>query len=196
MYEPKPDDAVLGNSQVPNTPINALVLGGIEGIKQRIRNSSLIIKLEALSKVLKDNKEGLKQIYEFLLFQTDPTMTWVIAHWLRQKASGAVRESLTRYIYSLENIPYDLIKLSLTTMDSVITAKACQEAGMNAHETGKALKNVYGQGASCVEQILKIAYPPQDVEQAMQNLFGGTVEQLRVAQITKNAGEEARANAS
>lgn len=190
MYKPKPDDAVLGNSQ-PNTPYNALVLGGVEGIKHRLRNSSLMIKLEALSNALKDNEEGLKQIYEFLFLETDPTMKWVVSNWLRHKASGATRAKLTKYISCLEQIPYDLIQLSLTTMDSVITAKASQEVGMSATDTAKVLKNTYAQGAKVIEQILKIIYPLQDVEQAMQHLFGGTVEELRVAEVTRNAASEA-----
>lgn len=190
MYKPKPDDAVLGNSQ-PNTPYNALVLGGVEGIKHRLRNSSLMIKLEALSNALKDNEEGLKQIYEFLFLETDPTMKWVVSNWLRHKASGATRAKLTKYISCLEQIPYDLIQLSLTTMDSVITAKASQEVGMSATDTAKVLKNTYAQGAKVIEQILKIVYPLQDVEQAMQHLFGGTVEELRVAEVTRNAASEA-----
>lgn len=191
MSKPKPDDAVLGNSQVPNTPYNAVVLGGVEGIKYRLRNSSLIIKLEALSNALEDNEEGLKQIYEFLFLETNQTMKWVVSNWLRQKASGATRTKLTKYISCLENIPYELIELSLPTMDSVITAKAFQEVGMSANDTGKVLKNAYAQGASSVEKILKIMYPPQDVEQAMQKLFGGTVEQLRVAEVIRNAAQEA-----
>lgn len=191
MYKPKPDDAVLGNSQVPNTPCNAVVLGGVEGIKHRLRNSSLMIKLEELSNALEDSEEGLKRIYEFLFLEIDPTMKWVISNWLRQKASGATRAKLTKYISCLEHIPYDLIELSLTTMDSVITAKASQEVGMSATDTGKMLKNTYAQGAKVIEEILKIIYPLQDVEQAMQHLFGGTVEQLRVAEVTRNAAFEA-----
>lgn len=191
MYKPKPDDAVLGNNQVPNTPYNAVVLGGVEGIKHRLRNSSLMIKLEGLSSALENNEEGLKLIYEFLAQESNPTIKWVVLNWLRQKASGATRVKLTKYISYLEHIPYELISLSLPTMDSVITAKGFQEVGMSATDTGKVLKNVYALGASSIEQILKIMYPPQDVEQAMQNLFGGTVEQLRVAEITKIAAEQA-----
>ncbi|BAZ11907.1 pentapeptide repeat protein [Calothrix sp. NIES-4071] len=191
MYKPKPDDAVLGDSQVPNTPYNAVVLGGIEGIKHRLRNTSLMIKLEALSNALEHNEEGLKLIYEFLQEETDHSMKWVVSNWLRQKATGATRVKLTNYISCLEHIPYELIELCLPTMDSVIAAKAFQQVGMSANETLKVLKNVYAQGAKATEQILKIMYLPIDVEQAMQNLFGGTVEQLRVAEVTRIAAEQA-----
>ena len=48
MYNPKSHDAVLGNSQVPNYT-NRIVLGGIEGIKQQLCNTSLVVRLEAFS---------------------------------------------------------------------------------------------------------------------------------------------------
>lgn len=66
MSEPQPYDAVLGDGQVPNTPLDAVVLSGIEGIKHRLDTSPLLIRLEALTNAFEYNEKGVKLILQFL----------------------------------------------------------------------------------------------------------------------------------
>ncbi|BDA73597.1 hypothetical protein RIVM261_038590 [Rivularia sp. IAM M-261] len=72
MDKPRPGDAVLGNNQTPNTPFNALVLGGIKGAKQRLTSNSFAVKLEGLCSALKYNEQGLILVHEFIQALNQP----------------------------------------------------------------------------------------------------------------------------
>ncbi len=58
--QPRLDDAVFGGQAPP--PINAVVLGGLEGVKRTLSGTSVDHKLKALNDALKYGKEGLKLI--------------------------------------------------------------------------------------------------------------------------------------
>lgn len=55
--QPKEYDAVLGGQNPP--PINAAVLGGIEGVKKRLASSILEVRINALSDAIKYGDQGL-----------------------------------------------------------------------------------------------------------------------------------------
>ena len=61
--QPKEYDAVLGGQ---NPPINAAVLGGIEGIKKRFASSILEERIKALSDALKYGDKGLNLLLQAL----------------------------------------------------------------------------------------------------------------------------------
>jgi tetratricopeptide (TPR) repeat protein len=116
MDKPKPYDAVIGNSQTPNTPYNALVLGGIEGAKQRLNTGSLPVKLEALISIFKYGKDGLGIIHKFFRNETDPLVKWFALNWLWQKAPETVRIDSARHITCLKNVNPKLVSVTLTLM--------------------------------------------------------------------------------
>jgi formylglycine-generating enzyme required for sulfatase activity len=62
--QPKEYDAVLGGQNPP--PINAAVLGGIEGVKKRLASSSLEVRINALSDAVKYGDQGLDLVLQAL----------------------------------------------------------------------------------------------------------------------------------
>ncbi|MFB2983070.1 hypothetical protein [Microseira sp. BLCC-F43] len=55
--EPRPFDAVLGGQSRP--PVNAAVLGGLAGVKQRLASTSDEVRIAALYEALKYGQAGL-----------------------------------------------------------------------------------------------------------------------------------------
>lgn len=62
--QPKPDDAVLGGQN--SAPLNALVLGGIAGVKHRLDSSNVKSKIAALQEALKYGQNGLELLIQAL----------------------------------------------------------------------------------------------------------------------------------
>jgi len=58
--QPRLDDAVFGGQAPP--PVNAVVLGGIEGVKRTLSGTSVEHKITALKDALKYGKEGLELV--------------------------------------------------------------------------------------------------------------------------------------
>lgn len=114
MDKPRPGDAVLGNNQAPNTPFNALVLGGIEGASNRLKSTILAVKLEALVSALKYGKEGLKLVHMFVNQEMDPSVKWIVSNWLWLKAP--LVEGIINQISCLKHISQELMELVLATM--------------------------------------------------------------------------------
>jgi hypothetical protein len=65
--EPHPFDAVLGGQSPP--PVNAAVLGGLAGVKQRLASTSEEVRIAALSDALKYGQAGLDIVVE--IFKTE-----------------------------------------------------------------------------------------------------------------------------
>lgn len=118
MDKPRPNDLVLGNNQAPNTPCNAVVLGGILGAKQRLNSTSLSVKLEALISALQYNDEGIKLVHEFIAHETDASIKWVASNWVWLHASEASRAKLINHITCLKYISFELMELVLLTIIS------------------------------------------------------------------------------
>lgn len=66
--QPRFDDAVKGGESPP--PINDVVLGGIEGVKQRLASKSDEVKIAALKDALKYGQQGLDLLFEMMLTGT------------------------------------------------------------------------------------------------------------------------------
>ncbi len=62
--QPKPYDAVLGNQN--QAPEGAAVLGGIEGVKQRLNNENLEVRITALHQALNYGEPGIDLIIKAL----------------------------------------------------------------------------------------------------------------------------------
>ena len=55
--QPRPDDVVLGGQSL--TPVNGLVLGGLEGVKQRFESGDIKAQKAALEQALQYGEKGL-----------------------------------------------------------------------------------------------------------------------------------------
>lgn len=115
MNNPRHNDAVLRN-QALKTPYNAVVLSGIEGAKQRLNSTSLVVKLEALVSALKYDEEGLKLVHQFIAQETDASMKWIYSNWLWLQAKEVTRVELTNSITCLKYISQELMELIFAAM--------------------------------------------------------------------------------
>lgn len=62
--QPKEFDAVLGGKAPP--PINGVVLGGLEGVKHRLKSSNIEVQIAALSEALNYGDAGIHLVIEAL----------------------------------------------------------------------------------------------------------------------------------
>lgn len=69
-HQPKEYDAVLGGQTLP--PVDSVVLGRIEGIRQRFTNGNLSQKIEALANALNYQDAGIELLIKAL---SDPVLT-------------------------------------------------------------------------------------------------------------------------
>jgi sugar lactone lactonase YvrE len=92
--QPRPDDAVQG-TQSPQ-PLNALVLGDIEGLKQRLANTNGKQKIAALKEALKYGQEGLE-----LLIHALQDKDWQVSHasygLLQENVEPELKQALQKY---------------------------------------------------------------------------------------------------
>jgi hypothetical protein len=92
--QPRPDDAVQG-TQSPQ-PLNALVLGGIEGLNQRLANTNGKQKIAALKEALKYGQEGLE-----LLTHALQDKDWQVSHasygLLQENVEPELKQALQKY---------------------------------------------------------------------------------------------------
>lgn len=62
--QPKEYDAILGVQATP--PVSAAVLGGLEGVKQRLASTSVAQRVAALKEALKYGQAGLAVVIHIL----------------------------------------------------------------------------------------------------------------------------------
>lgn len=94
-HHPKRYDAVIGGQNPP--PISGAVLGGLEGVKQRMANASVERRIAALKEALKYGQDGLELVIQAL---DDPSseMQWAAYLLLRTRAEPVVKDALQDYI--------------------------------------------------------------------------------------------------
>ena len=92
--QPRSDDAVQ-STQSPQ-PLNALVLGDIEGLKQRLANTNGKQKIAALKEALKYGQEGLE-----LLIHALQDKDWQVSHasygLLQENVEPELKQALQKY---------------------------------------------------------------------------------------------------
>ncbi|MGB3649608.1 MAG: STM4015 family protein [Rivularia sp. (in: cyanobacteria)] len=92
--QPGKYDAVLGGQSPP--PIHSAVLGGIEGIKRRLSNPVVDVKLAALTDALKYGDAGLELVIQAL--QNKPkTLQRHAYKLLRKRKEAGVKQALEEY---------------------------------------------------------------------------------------------------
>ena len=79
--QPREDDAVLGEQAPP--PVNAVILGGIEGVKKRLRSKDEKVRIAALHDALNYGDEGLDLLLKALGSESNKLA--LIAYFLLQE---------------------------------------------------------------------------------------------------------------
>jgi hypothetical protein len=92
--QPRVDDAVMGGGFLPL--VNAAVLGGIEGVKQRLASESDEVRIAALKEALNYGKEGLRQVIQIVKTETG-TVQKAAYELLWARASEKGKQSLLKY---------------------------------------------------------------------------------------------------
>ena len=92
--QPREFDAVLGGQAPP--PVDGVVLGGLEGVKYRLKSSDIEVKIAALSEALNYGKTGLDIVIE--IFKLSPAKVQrLIARLLREKRGQEGKQFLLNY---------------------------------------------------------------------------------------------------
>lgn len=106
LHYPKRDDAVIGGQNPP--PTHSIVLGGLEGVKKRMANTSVELRSATLKEALKYGQDGLELVIQAL---HDPSnkLQWDAYLLLRTREEPSVREALQGYIPSIYRNLYDLL---------------------------------------------------------------------------------------
>lgn len=94
MQQPRPHDAVLGGQQPP--PFNAVVLGGIEGVRNRARYSSIPGQIAALQDALNYGSAGLDLIIEALQSPYQQ-IRWAAYCLLANQPDPKIQQVVTQY---------------------------------------------------------------------------------------------------
>ena len=94
--QPKPRefDAVLGGKAPP--PANGLVLGGLEGVKQRLKSSVARERAAALIDALRHREEGLNLLVEALQDSSEQVQLFA-SRLLRQRGGNKGKQALLRH---------------------------------------------------------------------------------------------------
>ena len=96
--QPKEYDLVLGGHNPP--PTDGLVLGGIEGVKQRLASDNVEVRIEALKNALKYDNEGLDLIIKALEDKSNLVKKSAYLH-LKQINQPKIQKTIESYnLYS------------------------------------------------------------------------------------------------
>lgn len=94
VNKPRSDDAVLGG-KTP-TPLTAAVLGGLQGVKQRLANPSERVRIAALYEAIEHGRQGVEELVKILTTETGQ-LQGTAYDLLWDKGSQKTREKLLKY---------------------------------------------------------------------------------------------------
>lgn len=92
---PRAYDAVLGNQYYPHA--NSVVLGGIEGVKQRLVSQVIEEKISALSEALNYNAEGLALVIPALNDHCEQ-VHFAAYNLLKHRRESEIKTALDKYV--------------------------------------------------------------------------------------------------
>ncbi len=102
--QPRPDDAVLGGQF--QAPIDGAVLGGIEGLRQRLAIDNLELKKVALTQALNYGEKGVEFLFEVLEKEINLDVYWSAYQLLEKQNNSAIQVKLKNYFlyYEFESV--------------------------------------------------------------------------------------------
>ncbi|MDJ0737938.1 MAG: WD40 repeat domain-containing protein [Nostocaceae cyanobacterium] len=92
--QPRKYDVVLGGSNI--LPVNAAVLGGLEGVKRRLENPDIKVQIAALYQVLNYGEAGLDLVIQ-ALYNHDKQVKVTAYSLLREREEARVIQTLEKY---------------------------------------------------------------------------------------------------
>ena len=107
--QPGSDDAVLGGQVSP--PTESVVIGGLEGVKQKYNSNSIDLRIAALREALKYKNGGLNFVIQALR-DTDGKVQLSALRLLHERKETHVIQAIEEYLnfLSQEGIDYKLLK--------------------------------------------------------------------------------------
>jgi len=106
--QPREYDAVLGNQALP--PEGGVVLGGVEGLKQRFSRLSAEQKVAALFEALKYGEAGLEIVIQ-ALGDAAELVQWNAYSLLRERADPRIKQILKMHLPSISPVTLDCTRL-------------------------------------------------------------------------------------
>ncbi|MBE9204867.1 formylglycine-generating enzyme family protein [Synechocystis salina LEGE 06099] len=102
--QPRPDDAVLGGQN--QAPIDAAVLGGIEGIRQKLASDNEDAKREGILQALNYGEKGIEALFKVLEKETNLNIQWLAHQTLQKQGNPIIEVRLKKYFpwYEYESV--------------------------------------------------------------------------------------------
>jgi hypothetical protein len=156
---PQADDAVLGG----NTPAYSYpVLGGIAGVKWRLENAKIELKLLALSEAINYGNAGLDIVLQALRNEFG-----AVYQQLWQQAEPEVKQALQ--FYTISNRLPSMVGVDYRKLDSLLAAQKWKEADQETAAIMLWLFNQEDKGLLTLEDIQK--FPKLDLY-TLDHLWG------------------------
>lgn len=106
--QPRDYDAVLGSQALP--PVGGAVLGGLEGVKQRLAHSAPSQRIAALYEAVKYGQAGLDLVIQ-ALGDSSEQVQWNAYSILRERAEPRVKQVLQEHIPSISALEVNCTRL-------------------------------------------------------------------------------------
>lgn len=122
--QPKKFDAVLGGKNPP--PIDGVVLGGIEGVKNRLKSSDIELKIAALTEAINYEDAGVDLVIEALYSDVE-RLQLIAARLLRKRGGVKGNQALLDHNHklfftTLENWKTEIFNPEIGISDTIGTA--------------------------------------------------------------------------
>ena len=185
--QPREYDAVLGNQSLP--PDGGVVLGGLEGLKQRFSRFTVEQKLVALSQALQYGEAGLELVIQ-ALGDSAERVQWNAYSLLRERAEPRIKQILQEYLPSISPVTSDCTRLG-----GLLAVENWKEAD---RETAAMMLRASGKNSNSLLKLPDIERLPRQFLRTIDQLwlgcsngrFGLTVQY----QIWQEMGGNADAN--
>ena len=101
---PQPYDAVLGGQS--QAPPDAAVLGGIEGVRQKLASDSEAVKKEGILQALNYGEKGIEALFWVLAGEKSLNIQWLAYQTLAKQSNAAIEARLKNYFtfYEYESV--------------------------------------------------------------------------------------------
>lgn len=129
--QPREFDAVLGGQAPP--PIDGLVLGGIEGVKHRLKSVNVRQRATVLMDALRYGNEGLDLLVEALIDPSEQVRLFA-GNLLRDKGGERGKQALLRHNPSLLFTTLDNWKFETYSPNIGINASVCTAYNVNCYD--------------------------------------------------------------
>jgi len=100
---PRPDDAVLGGH---SAPLDAAVLGGIQGVRQKLASDNEAVKKEGILQALNYGEKGIEALFGVLEQERNLNIQWLAHQTLAKQGDPEITAKLKNYLpwYEYESV--------------------------------------------------------------------------------------------